>query len=88
MLPLQSGIYLLCILTSLAAMLLMMRSYAQNRTRLLLWSALGFVCLAANNVLLFCDLVLLPDVDLLPARAGTSLLAVALFVYAFVWEVD
>jgi hypothetical protein len=84
----QSSVYLLCALTSAAAMLLLLRSYAQNRSRLLLWSALAFVALACNNLLLFVDVVLLPDVDLLPLRHATALIGVALMLYALVWEVE
>ena len=61
----EPAVYLLCFLTSPVAMLLLLRSYRQNRTRLLLWSALGFIALAVNNFLLFADLVLLPTVNLL-----------------------
>ncbi|HUK57805.1 MAG TPA: DUF5985 family protein [Stellaceae bacterium] len=84
----QSGVYLLCFLTSFAAMVLVYRSYVENRSRLLLWSAWGFVALAVNNALLFIDIVLLPDVSLLPLRHVSSLVAVGLFLYGFVWETD
>jgi hypothetical protein len=82
------AIYLLCFLTSLTAMLLLLRSYLQNRSRLLLWSALAFVALATNNFFLFVDLVLLPSVDLQPLRDASGFAAVALLIYSFVWEAD
>jgi hydrogenase/urease accessory protein HupE len=84
----QSAVYLLCFLTSFIAMVLVYRSYMQNRTRLLLWSALAFVALAVNNLLLFVDIVVLPDVDLLPLRHLSALTAVGLLLYGFVWEID
>jgi hypothetical protein len=84
----EPTVYLLCFLTSLGAMLLLLRSYLQNRSRLLLWSALAFVALACNNLLLFVDIVLLPDLDLRPLRLLTAFLAVATLLYAFIWEVD
>jgi hypothetical protein len=85
----ESGVYLLCFLTSLIAMLLLVRSYAQRRTTLLLWSALAFVALALNNLLLFVDLVILPDsIDLRPLRDVSALAGVALLLYGFIWEVD
>ena len=83
-----SAIYFLCFLTSLAAMLLLVRSFKRSRSPLLLWSALAFVAFAVNNLLLFVDIVLLPDVDLRPARAATAVLAVALLLYGFIWEID
>lgn len=84
----QSAVYVLCSLTSFVAMLLVYRSYAQNRTRLLLWTALAFVALAVNNLVLFVDIVILPDVSLLVLRHLVSLIAVGLLLYGFVWEID
>jgi hypothetical protein len=85
-----SLVYLLCFLTSFVAMLLIYRAYLRNRrTRLLLWSALAFVALAVNNLLLFLDVVILPDsISLLPYRHLSALTAVGLLLYGFVWEVD
>jgi len=82
------SVYVLCLLTSFAAMLLLLRSYLQNRTRLLLWSALCFIALAVNNLLLLMDVLLLPDIDLLPLRQLSSMAAVAVLLYGFIWEVD
>jgi hypothetical protein len=75
--------------TSLVAMWLLLRSYRQNRSRLLLWSAVAFVAFALNNLLLFFDLVVLPaSIDLRPYRAATALVGVAILLYAFIWEID
>ena len=57
-------VYVLCALTSLACTGLLLRSYSQKKLRLLLWSGLAFLALALSNVVLFIDLVLLPQVDL------------------------
>jgi hypothetical protein len=78
------AVYILCALTSLTCAGLLVRSYLQNRVRLLLWSSLCFVGLALNNVLLFVDLVVIPStIDLsiwrsLPALVGMMLLLVGL----------
>ena len=62
-------IYSLCALTGLTCAILLLRSYQKTGVGLLLWSALCFVCLSVNNVLLFFDLVLFPTlVDLRPYR--------------------
>jgi hypothetical protein len=75
--------------TSLVAMWLLLRSYRQNRSRLLLWSAAAFVAFALNNLLLFFDLVVFPvSIDLRPFRALTALIGVAILLYAFIWEID
>lgn len=82
-----SAIYFLCFLTSLAATLLLIRSFVRNRSPILLWSALAFVALTANNILLLADFLLPPDIDLRPERVMSELLAVGLLLYGFVWEI-
>jgi hypothetical protein len=79
---------LLAALTSLGCMLLLFRAYAANGLRLLLWSALCFVCLTANNTLLFFDLAVFPDVDLRAYRLGAALAAVLCLLYAFIGETE
>ena len=89
MLYLAHIVYLLCLATSLVCMLLLWRGYLRSRTSLLLWSALCFVGLALNNLLLFLDVVIFPvEVDLLPYRVATLLAGVGLLLYGFVWEAD
>jgi hypothetical protein len=63
-------VYALCGVTSLVAAWLLVRARARHGTPLLLWSAFCFVGLAATNVLLFVDLVLVPSMDLSVLRAG------------------
>ena len=79
---------LLAALTSLACTVLLFRAYAANGVRLLLWSALCFVCLTANNVLLFFDLNVVPDIDLRVWRIGASLAGIVFLLYAFIWEAE
>lgn len=84
----KSTIYVLCVLTSLAAMGLLLRSYLQNRSRLLLWSAAAFVAFAINNLLLFLDFITPPTVIIWPWRTLTAFIGVAVLLYAFIWEID
>ena len=73
----------------IACLVLLARSYARTRTRLLLWSALAFVALSLNNLLLFVDVIVLPtQVDLVPLRQLTSLVAASVLLYGFIWESD
>ena len=66
-------VYVLCTLTSLLCTALLLRAYARNRVRLLLWGGLCFAGLAANNAFLFVDLIVLPDIDSLdPAGADLA----------------
>jgi hypothetical protein len=80
------SIYALCALTSLFCAALLIRSYAKNRLRLALLSCLCFSGLALNNVLLFVDLVVTPDVDLGVLRGGIAVAALLLLVVGLVLE--
>jgi hypothetical protein len=79
-------IYGLCALTALTCALLLLRSYARTRFRMLLWSGLCFVGLTANNVLLVLDKTLFADIDLSSWRLVTALVAMALLVAGLVIE--
>ncbi|RZJ00497.1 MAG: hypothetical protein EON90_07230 [Brevundimonas sp.] len=81
-------VYGLCVLTSVTCALLLVRSWRRSRQPLLLWSACCFSLLAANNLLLFVDRLVLREVDLGPARVVSALLAVGVLLYGFIWEVD
>ena len=81
-------VYLLCLATSLLCAILLIRSYRRSRTKLLLWSALCFVGLAANSIFLFADAVLFPAANLVPLRHLSSLAAIAILLYGFVWEAE
>jgi uncharacterized membrane protein len=82
-------VYLLCALASFACMLLLVRAWRRTRARLLLWSAICFVALAINNMLLFVDLVVLPtQVDLSWPRLLASFCGVTALIGAMIWESD
>ena len=82
-------LFSLAALTSFACMALLFRGYARPGVRLLLWSAICFICLTANNVLLFFDTIVFPtQIDLRPFRLGAALAGVACLLYAFIWEAE
>lgn len=78
--------YAMGVLTSLLCAVLLIRSYRRFRTPLLLWCSLCFVGLAANNVLLFADLFIVPDISLEPWRSLTALIALAVMLIGLIWE--
>jgi hypothetical protein len=80
------AIYILCALTSTACAVMLIRGYWQNQTKLLLWSSLCFVGFTLNNILLFVDLVVVPQVDLSLWRNLPSLIGVTLLLYGLIWE--
>ena len=81
-----ASVYLLCFLTSAACAALLARSYRRTRARLLLWSALAFLFLAANNLAVVLDLLVLPAADFTLARLLLSLAAVAVLLFGFIWD--
>lgn len=78
----------LAVLTCLACTVLLFRGYAHSGMRLLLWSALCFVFLTVNNLLLFFDLVVFVDLDLRPFRLVTALIGLLFLLYGFIFESD
>ena len=79
-------VFLLCALTAFACTWMLLRAWLRTRARLLLWSALCFAGLTANNVLLVLDRLVFTSVDLTTWRLGLGLLAVALLVAGLVLE--
>lgn len=81
-------VYVLCAITSTTCAVLLSRSFLATHNRLLLWTALCFVGLAANNVLLVVDLVLVTDVDLSTVRIVPAVAGFAALVYGLVTEAE
>jgi hypothetical protein len=79
-------IYLLCTATSLLCAVLLLDGHRKSGLALLFWSGLCFVGLATNNLLLFVDLILVPDVDLSLWRSAIALASLAVLIYGLVWE--
>ena len=86
MVAFPTAVYILCFATAAACAFLLARNYQRTRARLLLWSAICFALLAANNFLVVLDLVILPSLNLGVARLGLSLAAVAILLFGFVWD--
>jgi len=81
-------VYILCGLTSLACAVLLLRGYGQSKSRLLLWSGLCFLGLTANNVFLFLDKVVFPNIDFSLWRTSSALIAVLLLLWGMIWDVE
>ncbi len=85
----ESLVYVLCFLTSALCAWLLLASYRRRLQRLLLWSGLCFCLLALNSLLVFFDIVVLPtEINLTAVRLATTLFALAVLLYGFIWEVD
>lgn len=79
-------VYLLCFLTSAGCAALLWRTYRGNGAKLLFWSSLCFLGLALNNLLLFVDFVLVPELNLELLRALTALAGITVLIYGLVRE--
>lgn len=78
--------YILCALVSLLCAVLLFRGFFRGRHRLLLWSGICFAGLTVANVLVFLDLVILPDVDLFPLRLVVTAASVLCLLFGLLWE--
>jgi hypothetical protein len=85
---LKVTLYAVCVLSSTACTALLFRGYVKRRVRLLMWSAICFAGLSVNNLALFNDLVVFPDIDLRLARLVPALIGMLILLYGFVWDVE
>jgi hypothetical protein len=83
---LHAIVYVLSAVTCVACAWLLLRGYARTRERLLLWSGLCFIGLAADNALLFVDVVVLPGLSLVAWRGLPALTGLCALLYGLVWE--
>lgn len=83
---LSSAVYLLCFLTSGMCSVLLARSYARTGVRLLLWSAICFALLAANNLAVIFDMLVFPGTDLRLVRHAFALSGILVLLFGFIWE--
>ncbi|MEZ0369018.1 MAG: DUF5985 family protein [Candidatus Sericytochromatia bacterium] len=79
-------IYILCSVTALGCAWLLLQSYRRTGARLLLWSGLCFAGLTVNNLLVFIDLTLVPDIDLYTWRNAAGLISMLLLLYGLIWD--
>jgi hypothetical protein len=82
----RSLVYILNTVTFATCSTLLGRAYWRVRQRLLLWSALCFAGLAISNLLVFVDLVMLPQRDLYLVRLITAAIAMLLLMFGLIWE--
>ena len=83
---LSGMVYVLCAATALVCAWLLLRAYTVNRSSMLFWSGLCFVCLGLSNVLLVVDRLILPDVDLSVWRLLPSVVGMCVLLYGLIWH--
>lgn len=79
-------VYVLCAATCLLCAAMLFRGYLRSRVRLLFWAGLCFTGLMLDNIILYVDVVVVPDIDLAVWRKLPGLLALMVLIYGLVWE--
>lgn len=79
-------VYALCAITSLLTALLLWQNFRKTGFRLLFWSAICFFCLTVNNLMLFIDMVILPETDLSVLRTLPAAVGFGALIFGFIWE--
>lgn len=82
----EAIVYALGAATTLLCSVLLLMAYKRVNRRLLLWSGLCFAGLALSNILVFVDLVLVPQYDLYIWRLVTAAMAMGLLLYGLILE--
>ncbi len=81
-------VYILCALLSFTCSVMLFRGYTQNKFRLLLWSSIGFLGFALNNVLLFVDMFVIQSMSLAIIRTLPALAGMILLIYGLITDSD
>jgi len=81
----EGFVYGLVATTSLLCAVLLLRAYRRSGLRVLLWSGLCFAVLVLNNTVLVIDKLVLPDIDLQPARLAITLFALLLLLIGLIY---
>jgi hypothetical protein len=65
---------------------MLLRGYRRSGVRLLFWSALCFAGMMLENIMLYVDVVIIPDVNLAVWRKVPGLVALMLLLFGLIWE--
>jgi hypothetical protein len=76
----------LAVLTGLACVVFLFRDHAASGVRLLLCSGLCVAFLILNNLLVFLDFAVFPNIDIRPYRQAAALVAILLLLCAVARE--
>ena len=80
-------VYILCAVTSLLSGVLLLRgAVTRGGGGLLFWASLCFFAMAVNNVLLYVNFVVLPNVDLLMTARVVTTVGIVLLNIGLIWH--
>jgi hypothetical protein len=80
------SVFLLCAATCLLCSALLFRGYRRTHVRLLFWSSLCFLGLMIDNLMLYADLHVFPEVSMVIWRKLPGLIATMLLLFGLIWE--
>jgi hypothetical protein len=80
------GVYILCSATCLLCAVMLFRGYSRSGVRLLFWSGLCFAFLVLENLMLYVDVIMVPDFSLVLWRSLPGLVALVLLLIGLIWE--
>jgi hypothetical protein len=83
-----AAVFIACAVTSALCVVLLVRGWLATRSRLLLWSSLGFAGLALNNIILVLDRLVIVNLDLALPRAVAAFLGVLILLIGCIWDAD
>lgn len=79
-------VFLLCAATSLGSAILLLRGATRSKSGLLFWSSLCFFAMSANNLLLYANYEVFPEIDLLMAARLVTVLGIVLLNIGLIWH--
>lgn len=79
-------VYILCAATSTLCAAMLLRAFSRTQTRLLLWSGICFTLLALANIVLYVDVLIIPDVDLSMVRNLLTAAGSVILLFGLIWE--
>ena len=83
-----AAVFIACAVASALCVVLLVRGWFATRSRLLLWSSLGFAGLALNNIILMLDRLVILGVDLALPRAVAAFIGVLILLIGCIWDAD
>jgi len=81
-------VYALCFLSSVLCAVLLFRSFKNTGRPLLFWTAVSFIILSLNNLLLLVDLSILHSFNLVALRQLSNLTAAGILIFAFIYKAE
>ena len=82
-------VFIISAIMSVVCAVALFRGYRKSMNRMLLWSCLCFVFMAATNIFLCLDLIVFPGVDMSGTLVRSFLTAIAggLLLFGLIWEI-